>query len=82
MPEFDYFAVVERFHTFQNPTSTEKLDRLIDYCGIADGHEPDPVGPTARAPAGAPARAGASGPQVSFDVTVFRMPVGGKLNAA
>lgn len=37
MDILDYFTIIERFHTFQNPTSAEKLDRLIDYCGIKDG---------------------------------------------
>ena len=33
----DYFTIVERNHTYQNPTSEAKLDRLIEYCKIADG---------------------------------------------
>jgi cyclopropane fatty-acyl-phospholipid synthase-like methyltransferase len=38
MSDIDYFTIVERHHTFQNPTSEQKLDRLIEYCGVADGH--------------------------------------------
>jgi len=38
MSGIDYFTIVERFHTFQNPTSEEKLDRLIAYLNLADGH--------------------------------------------
>ena len=34
MNKFAYYETVERFHTFQNPTSVDKLDRLIAYCGI------------------------------------------------
>jgi cyclopropane fatty-acyl-phospholipid synthase-like methyltransferase len=34
---FDFFTIVERDHTYQNPTSIEKLDLLIEYCGIGDG---------------------------------------------
>jgi cyclopropane fatty-acyl-phospholipid synthase-like methyltransferase len=37
MQLIDYFCTVERHHTFQNPTSETKLDRLIEYCGIRDG---------------------------------------------
>jgi cyclopropane fatty-acyl-phospholipid synthase-like methyltransferase len=37
MPDIDYFTIVERLHTFQNPTSEEKLDRLIRYLNLADG---------------------------------------------
>jgi cyclopropane fatty-acyl-phospholipid synthase-like methyltransferase len=37
MSDFDYFTIVERFHTFQNPTSEEKLDRLITYLGLSEG---------------------------------------------
>ena len=33
----DFFTIVERHHRFQNPTSEEKLDLLIDYCGFRDG---------------------------------------------
>lgn len=33
----DFFAIVERHHTFQNPTSEKKLGRLIEYCGVKDG---------------------------------------------
>lgn len=39
-----YFTIVEREHTYQNPTSEEKLDLLIDYCGIGDGHRVLDVG--------------------------------------
>jgi len=38
MSKLDIHVVVERFHTFQNPTSEHKLDRLIEYCEVADGH--------------------------------------------
>jgi len=34
---FDFFATIERYHTFQNPTSEEKLDLAVSYCGIRDG---------------------------------------------
>jgi cyclopropane fatty-acyl-phospholipid synthase-like methyltransferase len=34
---FEFFATIERYHTFQNPTSEEKLDLSIDYCAIRDG---------------------------------------------
>jgi ubiquinone/menaquinone biosynthesis C-methylase UbiE len=34
---FEFFATIERYHTFQNPTSEEKLDLAIDYCAIRDG---------------------------------------------
>lgn len=37
MQLIDFFYVIERRHTFQNPTSERKLDRLIGYCGIDDG---------------------------------------------
>jgi kynurenine formamidase len=37
MKLIDYFSVIERRHAFQNPTSERKLDRLIEYCGVADG---------------------------------------------
>jgi cyclopropane fatty-acyl-phospholipid synthase-like methyltransferase len=37
MDKFDFFSILERFHTFQNPTSEAKLDRLIEYCGVKDG---------------------------------------------
>lgn len=33
----DIHTILERFHTIQNPTSAEKLDLLIDYCGVQDG---------------------------------------------
>jgi SAM-dependent methyltransferase len=34
---FEFRAVIERYHTFQNPTSEEKLDLAMDYCAIRDG---------------------------------------------
>jgi len=34
---FEFFATIERYHTFQNPTSEKKLDLAIDYCAIRDG---------------------------------------------
>ena len=37
MNRFDFFATIERYHTFQNPTSEEKLDLAMSYCGIRDG---------------------------------------------
>lgn len=37
MSGIDYFTIVERFHTFQNPTSEQKLDRLIKYLNVSDG---------------------------------------------
>jgi cyclopropane fatty-acyl-phospholipid synthase-like methyltransferase len=37
MSDSDYFTIVERFHTFQNPTSEEKLDRLIAYLDLTEG---------------------------------------------
>jgi cyclopropane fatty-acyl-phospholipid synthase-like methyltransferase len=36
--ELDYHVIVERMHSFQNPTSAEKLDRLIGYCDLRDCH--------------------------------------------
>ena len=33
----DHHAIVERWHTFQNPTTQEKLDRLIAACALRDG---------------------------------------------
>lgn len=38
MSDLDFHEIVEEFRTYQNPTSEEKLDRLIDYCAIEDGH--------------------------------------------
>jgi cyclopropane fatty-acyl-phospholipid synthase-like methyltransferase len=37
MEIIDYFSIVERNHAWQNPTSADKLDLLIDYCGFRDG---------------------------------------------
>ena len=37
MNRFDFYATIERYHTFQNPTSEEKLDLAMTYCGIRDG---------------------------------------------
>jgi cyclopropane fatty-acyl-phospholipid synthase-like methyltransferase len=37
MSDFDYFTIVEHFHTFQNPTSEEKLDRLVTYLDLSEG---------------------------------------------
>lgn len=34
---FEFFATIERYHTFQNPTSEEKLDLAAAYCAIRDG---------------------------------------------
>jgi cyclopropane fatty-acyl-phospholipid synthase-like methyltransferase len=34
---FEFYATIERYHTIQNPTSEEKLDLVIRYCGIQDG---------------------------------------------
>ena len=34
---FEFFATIERYHTIQNPTSEEKLDLAIRYCGVRDG---------------------------------------------
>ncbi|HEX7071556.1 MAG TPA: class I SAM-dependent methyltransferase [Rhodothermales bacterium] len=44
MDILEYFTIVERYHTFQNPTSEAKLDRLIEYCGISDGQRTLDVG--------------------------------------
>lgn len=33
----EYWAIVERDHTIQNPSSPEKLMLLADYCGVRDG---------------------------------------------
>jgi cyclopropane fatty-acyl-phospholipid synthase-like methyltransferase len=33
----DYPAIAEQDHLIQNPTSYEKLERVIDYCSIKDG---------------------------------------------
>jgi len=35
--KFEFFEAIEHYHTFQNPTSEEKLDLAIDYCAIRDG---------------------------------------------
>ena len=37
MTLFECFATIERYHTIQNPTSEEKLDLAIRYCGVRDG---------------------------------------------
>ena len=37
MNRFEFFATIERYHTFQNPTSEEKLDLAMEYCAIQDG---------------------------------------------
>jgi cyclopropane fatty-acyl-phospholipid synthase-like methyltransferase len=34
----DYYAIIERDHQIQNPTSAVKLSRLVDYLTIEDGH--------------------------------------------
>jgi len=34
---FEFFETIERYHTIQNPTSEEKLDLAIRYCGVQDG---------------------------------------------
>jgi len=34
---FEFFATIERYHTIQNPTSEEKLDLAMRYCGVRDG---------------------------------------------
>jgi cyclopropane fatty-acyl-phospholipid synthase-like methyltransferase len=34
---FEFFTIIERYHTIQNPTSEEKLDLAASYCGIHDG---------------------------------------------
>lgn len=36
---FEFYGIVERFHTIQNPTSAAKLDQMIEYCGISDGQK-------------------------------------------
>lgn len=33
----DYWAIVERDHPIQNPSSPAKLERLAQYCGVRDG---------------------------------------------
>ena len=37
MNPFDLFAVIERYHSFQNPTSEAKLDLVMEYCEIRNG---------------------------------------------
>ncbi|MFZ0890474.1 MAG: methyltransferase domain-containing protein [Candidatus Binataceae bacterium] len=37
MKSQDFFAIVERYDTFQNPTTVEKLDLLADYCDVRNG---------------------------------------------
>lgn len=37
MDLFEFFVAIERYHTFQNPTSEEKLDLAVEYCSIRDG---------------------------------------------
>lgn len=44
MNRLEFFSIIERNLDYQNPTSAEKLDRLIDYCGILDGHRVLDVG--------------------------------------
>jgi cyclopropane fatty-acyl-phospholipid synthase-like methyltransferase len=34
----DYYAIIERDHQIQNPTSAAKLSQLVDYLTIEDGH--------------------------------------------
>jgi SAM-dependent methyltransferase len=34
---FEFFATIERYHTIQNPTSEEKLELAMRYCGVRDG---------------------------------------------
>jgi SAM-dependent methyltransferase len=41
---FEFFATIERYHEFQNPTSEEKLDLAMDYCAIRDGMQVLDVG--------------------------------------
>jgi ubiquinone/menaquinone biosynthesis C-methylase UbiE len=36
MNRFEFFATIERYHTFQNPTSEEKLDLAINYCAVRE----------------------------------------------
>jgi len=40
----EFFSIIERNLDYQNPTSAEKLDRLIEYCGILDGQRVLDVG--------------------------------------
>jgi SAM-dependent methyltransferase len=44
MTSAEYYAIVERRHVIQNPTSFEKLERLLDYCELADGQQVLDVG--------------------------------------
>ena len=39
LKEIDFFEVVETFHTYQNPTSEQKLDQLIEYIEAKDGSQ-------------------------------------------
>ena len=34
---FEFHETIERYHVIQNPTSEEKLDLAIRYCGVRDG---------------------------------------------
>lgn len=38
MDFIDFITIIERDHTYQNPTSMAKLDLLVEYCQIEDGH--------------------------------------------
>jgi cyclopropane fatty-acyl-phospholipid synthase-like methyltransferase len=44
MEVLQFFTIIERDHSYQNPTSAEKLDLLIDYSVVADGHRVLDVG--------------------------------------
>ncbi len=44
MDKLRFFTIIERDHSYQNPTSGEKLDLFIDYCGVADGQRVLDVG--------------------------------------
>jgi SAM-dependent methyltransferase len=37
MERTEYWSILERHHTIQNPTSPEKLMRLAEYCGLRGG---------------------------------------------
>lgn len=44
MPAINYFSVIERDHTIQNPLSVEGLDRVAGYLGVGDGQRVLDVG--------------------------------------
>ena len=44
MNPIDYHEIVDVFHEHQNPTTTAKLDQVINYCDVQDGQRVLDVG--------------------------------------